>query len=188
MSETDLRIEGAASRMSAVRAVAELMQALRVDLAFVGEVALAAWMGEGLGESGAVDFLALVPTDRSGQIPKMAAHRGFRIDEGEAREAEELDLLPMRWTGEGAEVRVHVLFATNALYGRMVRDSVDARAGEGRVRVVGAEDLALLVMVGDAPGAGELVSRLRARAGSRFDRDRLNRKLVSIGLPGKVLA
>ena len=190
-SETDisptLRLEGDAARLEAVVAVTELLGRLKIGAAWVGEVALAAWMGEPLGPSGAVDVLAVVPTDRSRQIPMMARHHGFRIDEEEARRTEELDLLPMTRMGEGEGVRVHVLFATNALYGTMVRDGADAVVGETAIRIVAAEDLALLMLVGGMPGVKELIARLRLRAGARFDPEALNRKLSSIGLAGEVI-
>lgn len=182
-----LRLEGDVARLEAVTAVTELLGRLKIGVAWVGEVALATWLGEPLGPAGAVDVLAVVPTDRSRQIPMMARHHGFRIDEEEARRTEELDLLPMTRKGEGEGVRVHVLFATNALYGTMVRDGADAAVGETPIRIVAAEDLALLLLVGGMPGSKELIARLRLKAGERFDQEALNTKLTSIGLAGEVI-
>ncbi|HSN68001.1 MAG TPA: hypothetical protein VLV48_02065 [Thermoanaerobaculia bacterium] len=183
----NLTLTGDPTRIAALGALAELFGALRMEYALVGEIALAAWLGEPVGNSGPVDLLALIQTDRSRQIPMMATSRGFTVDEDEARRGEELDLLPMTWVGGDRPVRVHVLFATNALYGRMVRDAVTASAAGATMKVVAAEDLALLLLVSELPDAAATIGRLRLELGTTFDRDGLNRKLVSIGLQGKVL-
>ncbi|MGZ8851310.1 MAG: hypothetical protein ACXW3E_13420, partial [Thermoanaerobaculia bacterium] len=107
------------------------------------------------------------------QVAMMANNCGFQVDRDEIEDSEELDLIPMKFEG----VRVHVLVASNALYGRMVAGSVAAAAGEREIRVAAAEDLAILSMVGeDAAAAGALVAL------PEFDRTALNRKLLSIGL------
>lgn len=186
--EAAISIEGDESRLGAVLALADLMQRLRMESAFVGEVARAGWLGEPLAASGPVDMLALVQPDRAQQIPMMAANRGFRVEKEELQRTEELDLLPMWWEGARTPVRVHVLFASNALYSHMIRDAVPATAGGAPLRIVAAEDLALLMLVGDAEGAGAGIAHLRLRAGERFDRDRLNGQLASIGLGGRALA
>ena len=186
MTET-LRVEGPAERLAAVAATTRLLEKLKIPSAWVGEVALAGWMAEPLGAAGAVDVLAVVPTDRSRQIPMMARHNGFHVDEEELRRTEELDLLPMTWRTDGDGVRVHVLFATNALYGRMVREAEEATAGDSPIRIIRAEDLALLLLVGGMPGVKDLIARLRLRAGERFDAEALNRKLESVGLAGQVI-
>ncbi|HEU5163484.1 MAG TPA: hypothetical protein VFV54_10090 [Thermoanaerobaculia bacterium] len=183
----DLTLTGDPTRLAAVTALAELFGALRMEYAFVGEIALAAWLGDPVGDRGPVDLLALIQTDRSRQIPMMATNRGFKVDEEEAIRGEELDLLPMTWVAGERPVRVHILFATNALYGRMVRDAVAAATPAAPVKVIGAEDLALLLLVSDMPDAAATIGRLRLALGTTFDRDGLNRTLVSIGLQGKVL-
>lgn len=179
-----MELRGSAERLEAVRAVATLMTKLRFDYAFVGGVAAGWWLDEPLGDEGAIDVLAAVPPDRAGPLTMMARNHGFRIDEAEVQAAEELDLVPMSW-GAPRSWRVHMLFASNALYGRMVRDAAAASLGEGEIRVVAAEDLALLLLLS---GEGERVARLRERRGPAFDTARLNAKLVSIGLGGRVLA
>jgi hypothetical protein len=184
----DLTLTGNETRIAAVDALAELFGALRMEYAFVGEIALHAWLGEEIDDRGPVDLLALIQTDRSRQIPMMASTRGFRVDEEEAARAEELDLLPMTWVAGERPVRVHVLFATNALYGRMVRDAVAVATPAATGKAVAAEDLALLLLVSDMPEAAATVARLRLRLGEAFDLQGLNRKLVSIGLSGKALS
>ncbi|HUP65574.1 MAG TPA: hypothetical protein VM557_09855 [Thermoanaerobaculia bacterium] len=195
---TDLTIEGDPARLSAARALVSLMTQLRMGFAFVGDVARSAWLGAPLTKGGAVDLLALIPADRAGQIPMMASNRGFRVDPEEAKKTEELDLIPMWWVGPDEEVRVHVLFATNALYGTMVRDAVGARlvapppneASEPapvEARVVGAEDLALLLLMSEAEEAKSDLALLRRIASASVDSERLNRKLVSLGLSSRVL-
>ena len=184
----DLKLNGDPNRIAAVSALAELFGALRMEYAFVGEIALAAWLGEPAADRGPVDLLALIQTDRSRQIPMMATNRGFKVDENEAIRGEELDLLPMTWIEGERPVRVHVLFATNALYGRMVRDAASAATPGAPIKVIAAEDLALLLLVSDIPESGETIARLRRQLGTTFDSDALNRTLISIGLQGKVLA
>ena len=97
---------------------------------------------------------------------------------------EELDLVPMSW-GSPRSWRIHLLFASNALYGRMVQDAAAASLPDGEIRVVSAEDLALLLLMS---GDGERVARLREARGREFDTGRFNAKLVSIGLGARVLA
>ncbi|MGH9457030.1 MAG: hypothetical protein ACRD2J_05245 [Thermoanaerobaculia bacterium] len=184
---TRLMLEGDRRTLAAVAATAGLLARLGTRAAFVGDVARAAWLGELLEAGGAVDVVVAMGVDSARSIAMVAADEGFRVDDEEARRAEELDLLPMWWEGEEEPVRVHVLFASNALYGRMVRDAVEAEAPSGPVRIVSAEDLALLVLVAERPGWEVEVGRIRLRAGDAFDRDRLNRKLVSIGLGRRTL-
>ena len=195
---TDLTIEGDPARLAAARALVGLMTRLRMGFAFVGDVARSAWLGVPLSKGGAVDLLALIPADRAGQIPMMASNRGFRIDPEEARRTEELDLIPMWWVGPDEEIRVHVLFATNALYGTMVRDAVSARLvaedqdetaepAPEEARVVSAEDLALLLLMSEAEEAKGDLASLRRVASASVDPERLNRKLVSLGLASRVL-
>lgn len=183
-----LNLEGDERRLAAIAAVRELLARLGTRGAFVGDVATAAWLGEPLAAGGAVDVLAAIAGDGARQIPQIAPDQEFRVDEAEVESARELDLVPMWWTGRGEPVRVHVLLASNALYGRMVRESVEAASPAGPVQIVAAEDLALLMLVAEPPGWQAQIGRIRLRAGETFDRDRLNRKLVSIGLGGKTLA
>jgi hypothetical protein len=112
--------------------------------------------------------------------------------------------------GEG-DVRVHVLVASNALYGRMVNSGVilSRTDGEGSrpdgrcnglsegdsspssrlgmtLKVASAEDLALLLTMAEdeeSRRALEMLIRL-----PEFDRCAYNRRLVSIGLPQMVVA
>jgi hypothetical protein len=121
------------------------------------------------------------------QVPMMAMNRGFLVDREAVEAADELDLIPMAIESEGVVVRVHVLVASNALYAKMVNDSVGAVAGATPVRVVSAEDLALMILVGDAPQSSEQIDRVVAAAGPHFDREKLNEKLMAIGLQRKVL-
>ncbi|HEX8155539.1 MAG TPA: hypothetical protein VF698_20570, partial [Thermoanaerobaculia bacterium] len=81
------------------------------------------------------------------------------------------------------DVRVHVLVASNALYGRMLRSAVEATLGERTVRVAAAEDFALLTLMAEDDVT------LHALAGlPQFDRHGFNAKLVSIGLGERVIA
>ena len=99
----------------------------------------------------------------------MASNRGFVVDRDEVDRSEELDLIPLHF----ADVRIHVLVASNALYSKMI--------GAGKIvkelRVASREDLALLFTLGeDAAGARELI------AAPDFDRERYNETLMAIGL------
>src|SRR5215212_9839730 len=77
----------------ALHATAELLSKLRIDHAFVGAVARAAWLG---GEAaGAIDVLALMAPEQKNQVAMMATNRGFRVDRDEIAETEELDLVPL---------------------------------------------------------------------------------------------
>jgi hypothetical protein len=162
---------------SAITAVADLLSKLRLDSAFVGSVARAAWLGTEAG-SGSVDVLALLTPEQKNQVAMMAHNRGFDVDRREIEETEEMDVIPMRFDG----VRVHVLVASNALYGRMVAAAVPASAGEREIRVATAEDLAVLSIVAEDSAT---IDALAAMPG--FNRSSLNRKLVSIGLRDLVI-
>src|SRR5437016_3106072 len=96
----------------AIEAVHELLTKLRLDFVFTGNVARAAWLGEAV-ESGSIDVLALMAPEQKNSVAMMASNRGFRVDRDEVTESEELDLVPMSFD----EIRVHVLVASNALYG-----------------------------------------------------------------------
>jgi hypothetical protein len=160
----------------AIRAVADLLEALKLQSAFVGSVARAGWLGEPV-ESGSIDVLAILAPERMRQVPTMASHRGFRVDPQQVERGEELDLIPLSYKG----VRIHVLMATNALYGRMIAPAVEARLDESSVRIVAAEDLALLLLVADdQTNLDRLLHTL-----PELDVESLNRKLAAIGLRGQ---
>jgi len=170
--------------LSAVRATEELLTRLQIPHAFVGEVALAAWLGRPAAV-GSIDVLALITPDRSRQIPMMASNRGFLVDENELEETRELDLIPMRFAHESGNPRVHVLMASNALYSRMLGRTTEAELGDDMIPVVHAEDLGLMLAMQDAR---DTLDSLVEAAAERFDADRFNETLVSIGLPRRVLA
>src|SRR5215213_2282841 len=134
----------------ALNATAELLETMRVDVMYVGNVARAAWL-EGEVGSGAIDLLALMNAPQRGQVAMMGSNRGFRVERDEIEQSEELDLVPLNFVDAEGDVRVHVLLATNALYGRMVAAGVTAPFGERTVRIASAEDLALLMAVAEDP-------------------------------------
>jgi hypothetical protein len=169
------------AQADAIRAIAELLARLRTEFAFVGRVALSAWLGDPVGDA-SIDVLAGINPESSRQVPMMASHRGFCVDRESIDAAEELDVIPLDYPATDG-VRIHVLMATNALYGRMLGGAADAVLDEGTVRVVGAEDLGLLLTVAQNDAASAQLVRLRERAGAGFDAARFNRKLTSIGLP-----
>lgn len=171
------RVEAIEQHQAAVLATDELLSKLQLDHAWVGSVALSAWLGLPV-ESGAVDVLALLSPERSRQVPMMAGNRGFRIEPAELERAEELDLIPMRY----GEVRVHVLMASNALYAKMLPLAVPATVGDREVRVVSAEDLALMLTVAEDTASRLLRERLIHTCGEEFDRRGFNEKLEAIGL------
>src|SRR3989337_1507082 len=112
-------IRASARYARAIHAVAELLAKLKIDAMFVGGVARSAWMDAAV-DAGAVDVLALMAAPQPNQLAMMASHRGFRVEREEVQQAEELDLIPLNFIDGQGEVRVHVLLASNALYGRMV--------------------------------------------------------------------
>ena len=169
----------------AIDATADLLSRLRLEFLFVGDVARAAWLGSQV-ESGSLDVLALMAPQQKNQVAMMASNRGFRVDRDEVEQTEELDLVPLNFVDEGGEIRVHVLVASNALYGRMVPAGVAATSGTREIRVAAAEDLALLLAVADDAASQhdrEMLIRL-----PEFDRPAYNRRLVSIGLAHLVIA
>lgn len=170
----------------AIDATRQLLSALRVDAAFVGSVARAAWTGAAI-ETGSVDVLALTSPDRSRQIPMMASNRGFHVDPEEVERAEELDLIPMRFGDADQGVRIHVLMATNTLYARMIRNAVEVPFEDQMVTVISAEDFGLLLAVDEGDDARHALLELIHGAGSAFDLHAFNRRLVSIGLGTRVV-
>jgi hypothetical protein len=191
----------------AIEATADLLRKLRIEAMFVGGVARAVWLG-GEFSSGSIDVLGLMTAQQKNQLAMMASNRGFRVEREEIEATEELDLVPLNFVDEGGEVRVHVLLATNALYGRMFANAVEVDEASSRrvdedqrdqpgaeprrlddsttrplVRVPSAEDLALLLqMSGDEDGVRKLTML------PDFDRHRYNERLVSIGLGAEVVA
>ena len=105
----------------AIAAVADLLTRQRLDYVFAGTVARAAHLGTPV-DAGSIDVIATMGPQQMNQVAMMASHRGFRVERDEIEAAEELDLIPMHFE----DVRVHVLVASNALYGRMVADGVVA--------------------------------------------------------------
>jgi hypothetical protein len=163
----------------AIAAVSDLLARLHLEFAFVGGVARSAWLGTRV-ERGSIDVVALLTAEQKNQVAMMASNRGFRVERAEIEQSEELDLIPLNFVDAEGDVRVHVLVASNALYGRMVRDAVK------ETRVVNAEDLALLLALSDdeeSQRAAQLLIRL-----PNFDRASYNRRLVSIGLPQLVVS
>lgn len=165
----------------ALLATAELLTTLRLDHAFVGGVARAAWLG---GEvAGPIDVLALMTPQQKNQVAMMASNRGFRVDREEIEATEELDVVPLNFVDPDGEVRIHVLVASNALYGRMFAAVREAELEGRAIRVVAAEDLALLSTMAD-----DEVSVRRLSAIQDFDRHAYNARLVAIGLAEMVIA
>jgi hypothetical protein len=169
-------IRAAARYHEAIHATAELLEKLRVEAMFVGGVARAAWLGGEI-SSGAVDVLALMNAPQKNQLAMMASNRGFRVDRDELEQAEELDLVPLHFLGPDGEVRVHVLLASNALYGRMVASAQQATLDERVVKIPRPEDLALLLLFAEDEATVRSLAVL-----PEFDRARFQERLVSIGL------
>ena len=164
----------------ALEATAELLETLRVDAMFVGNVARAAWLGGEIG-TGAIDLLALMNAGQRGQLTMMASNRGFRIEQEEVDQAEELDLVPLNFINDEGDVRVHVLLATNALYARMFSSKWTEEFGGRSLRVASPEDLALMLLMSDDD---EAVKQLTALP--EFDIEAFRDRLAAIGL-GAVL-
>ena len=169
-------VRAGAAHSAAIEAIAELLSKLRLESAFVGGVARSAWLGTTF-DRGAVDVLALMKPEQKDQIAMMAHNRGFEVSREEIESTEEMDVIPMRFGG----VRVHVLVASNALYGRMVAAASPASINGREIRVATAEDLAVLAIVGDDDATADALTSLPS-----FDREGLKKKLVTIGLGGAV--
>jgi hypothetical protein len=169
-------IRAAARYNRAIHATADLLGKLRIESMFVGNVARAAWLGGEI-DSGAIDVLALMNAPQRGQLAMMASNRGFRVDRDELEQSEELDLVPINFSDEEGEVRVHVLLASNALYGRMVTAGTQAVIDDREIRVPRAEDLALLLLFAEDQATVRSLAVL-----PEFDRDAFQQRLVSIGL------
>lgn len=149
---------------------------LRAGFVFVGSVARSAYLGD-LVDGQSVDVVAAISPEQKGQVAMMASHRGFRVDRAETEASEELDLVPLKFADPEGDVRIHVLVASNALYGRMVSEAVEAAFEDVTVRVPRSEDYAILLQMGS-----ELAALEQLAASPEFDRASYNRKLESIGL------
>lgn len=149
---------------------------------FVGEVARSAWLDSSI-EAGSIDVLVLMNAPQKGQVAMMASNRGFRVEREELDQTEELDLVPLHYVDVDGDVRVHVLLASNALYAHMIGAGQETTLDERVVRVPRAEDLALLLLMGEDE---EAVRRLTAL--EEFDLHRFRERLASIGLGGQVLS
>ena len=156
----------------AIHAIAELLGKLRIESMFVGSVARSAWLGVEVG-GGSIDVLALMNAPQKNQVAMMASNRGFRVEKDEIEQSEELDLVPLNF----GDVRIHVLLASNALYGRMMNNARPAQLGEREIRVAAAEDLALMLLVAEDETAMRKLMML-----PEFERDAFNERLNSIGL------
>ena len=165
-------VRAASRHAEAIHAVAELLEKLRIESIFVGNVARSAWLDVEVA-SGSIEVLALMNAPQKNQVAMMASNRGFRVERSEIEQSEELDLVPLNF----GDVRVHVLLASNALYGKMVSAGQAAQIGERAIRISSAEDLALMMLVAEDE---ETAQRLMALP--EFDRKAFNDRLTSIGL------
>jgi hypothetical protein len=173
-------IRASARYSRAIHAVAELLDKLKVDAMFVGGVARAAWLDTEVG-SGAVDVIALLGAQQMNHLAMMASNRGFRVDREEVEQAVELDLVPLNFLDPDGEVRVHVLLASNALYGRMVAAAQTATLDERVVKIPRAEDLALMLLMAEDAEAVQHLTSL-----PEFDLPAFRERLTSIGLGAQV--
>ena len=170
--------------LRAVESTAELLTKLRLDHAFVGSIARAAWLG-GRVARGSIDAIAVMNPQQKNQVAMMASNRGFRVEREEIEQSEELDLIPLNFVGSEGDIRVHVLVASNALYGRMVAASQQTDVGGLNLRVASPEDLALLLSMAEDEESKRAHAQLVTRPA--FDRDAYNGKLISIGLSELVI-
>jgi len=156
----------------AIHAVDDLLTRLRIDHLFAGNVARAAWLGGDIA-GGSIDVVALLKPEQKNQVATMAANRGFAVDRGEVERSEELDLIPLAFD----DVRVHVLVASNALYGSMFANAHEVSVGDVTVKVPSAEDFALLLELSEDEVGVHAMTSL-----PNFDRAAYERKMFSIGL------
>jgi hypothetical protein len=175
-------IRASARHARAIEAVADLLGKLRLDFAFVGAAARSAWLG-GIADAGSVDVLAVMGPQQKSQVAMMASNRGFRVEREELEQTEELDLIPLWFHDAENDVRVHVLVASNALYGRMVAAGVPAEFRDRTVKIPVAEDFALLLAISDDERGVSAMNEL-----PEFDRNAYNQKLTSLGLAEHVIA
>jgi hypothetical protein len=112
-------IRASARYSRAIHSTVELLAKLRIESIFAGSVARGAWLGEEI-ESGSIDVIALMNAQQKNQLAMMAGNRGYRVERDEIEQSVELDLVPLNFIDAEGDVRVYVLLASNALYGRMV--------------------------------------------------------------------
>jgi hypothetical protein len=160
----------------AIHAVAEILARQRIDAMFVGSVARSAWLGIEVA-GGAIDVLALMNGPQKNQVAMMASHRGFRVDRDEIEQSVELDLVPLNFVTAEGDIRVHVLLATNALYGRMFANRKSTTLDDRELHVASAEDLALMLLVAEDRTAVETLTAM-----PEFDRRSFHETLASIGI------
>ncbi len=152
---------------------------------FVGGVARSAWLG-GKVERGSLDVLVLMNEQQKNQVAMMASNRGFRLEREEIAQSEELDLVPLNFIDSEGDVRVFILLASNALYGRMFASRIPALVDSVEIQIAAAEDLALLLALADDDDSQRDREMLTLVPG--FDRNGYNERLKSIGLLSLVVA
>jgi hypothetical protein len=179
-----LEIRANAPYARAIAATADLLSRLRLEFAFVGEVARSAWLQREV-DTGSLDVLTLMTPEQKNHVAMMASNRGFRVDRAEIEQTEELDLIPFGFPDGDEEIRIHVLVASNALYGHMVSGANRAEFEGATVGVVRAEDLTLLLLLADDEKSTR--DREALIALESFDRKAFNDRLVSIGLGQQVI-
>ncbi|HEU4887163.1 MAG TPA: hypothetical protein VFV49_04700 [Thermoanaerobaculia bacterium] len=172
-------IRASARYSRAIHAIAELLAKLKIDSMFVGGVARSAWMDTEV-DAGAVDVLAMMAAPQRNQVAMMASHRGFRVEREEIEQAEELDLIPLNFVDAEGDIRVHVLLASNALYGRMVAAGQTSAIDDRPVKIPRAEDLALMLLMAEDEEAVRHLTSL-----PEFDLVAFRERLASIGLGGE---
>lgn len=171
-------IRATARYSRALHTTADLLGRLKLEAMFVGNVARAAWLDVEV-TSGAIDVLVVMTAQQKRQVAMMAANRGFRVDRNELDATEELDLVPLNFVDAEGEVRVHVLLASNALYGRMVSVGIATQLDERTVKIPRAEDLALMLLMAEDQEAMQHLTAL-----PEFDLQAFRERLASIGLGG----
>src|SRR6202007_1501349 len=94
---------------------------------------------------GPVGVIALLKPEQKNQVATMANNRGFGVDREEVERCEELDLIPLAFDG----VRVHVLVASNPLYGSMFANAREMDVEGVAIKVPSPEDAALLLALAE---------------------------------------
>ena len=173
-------VHATARYQRAIEAIIELLGKLNLGFAFVGNVARAAWLNEPVAD-GSLDVLVLMNAQQKNQLVMMASNHGFGVDRDALERSEELDLIPLTLSDSEGELRIHVLLASNALYGRMLADARPAEVNGHPIKVPAPEALAILLTL-----AEDEMSRQALMARQDFDHDAFKERLVSIGL-GRVV-
>src|SRR6185503_20825749 len=117
------RVQASPRYERAIAALADLLSKLRLEAVFVGSVARSVWLGSRV-DKGSLEVVALMNPEQKGQVAMMASNRGFRVDSDEVEHTAELDLNVLYFRDDDGAVGVDVIAASNALYGRIVRDAV----------------------------------------------------------------